>query len=109
MIFSVVKNQIRPKYADDWPALADEFTTATRAEPGNICFDWYRSVDDPNMYVLVEAFEDAAAGEVHVNSEHFKKATALLPTLFSAVPEIVNVEVPGGWSRMAEVQGDADS
>ena len=58
------------------------------------------------MYVLVEAFEDAAAGEAHVNSEHFKKATALLPTLFAEIPEIVNVEVPGGWSRMAEVQAE---
>ena len=47
-----------------------------------------------------------AAGEVHVNSEHFKRATALLPTLLADIPEIVNVEVPGGWSRMAEVQGD---
>ena len=105
MILVVVKNPIRPKYADEFPSLVADFTAATRAEPGNICFDWYRSVDDPNMYVLVEAFEHAEAGDAHVNSEHFKKATELLPTLFAAVPEIVNVEVPGGWSRMAEVEG----
>jgi quinol monooxygenase YgiN len=105
VILVVVKNPIRPKYADEFPSLVADFTAATRAEPGNICFDWYRSVDDPNMYVLVEAFEDAEAGDAHVNSEHFKKATELLPTLFAAVPEIVNVEVPGGWSRMAEVEG----
>ena len=49
MILVVVKNPIRPKYADDFPKLIEEFTAATRAEPGNICFDWYRSVDDPNM------------------------------------------------------------
>jgi quinol monooxygenase YgiN len=105
MILVVVKNPIRPKYADQFPELIKEFTEATRAEPGNISFDWSRSVDDPNMYILVEAFADAAAGEVHVNSPHFKKAMEVLPTLFSAVPEIVNVEVPGGWSRMAEVGG----
>jgi len=103
VILVVVKNPIRPKYADRFPELIAEFTAATRAEPGNISFDWSRSVDDPNMYILVEAFEDAAAGEVHVNSAHFKKAMEVLPTLFSAVPEIVNVEVPGGWARMAEV------
>ena len=107
MILVVVKNPIRPKYADDFPKLTAEFTEATRAEPGNICFDWYRSVDDPNMYVLVEAFVDREAGDAHVNTPHFKKATELLPTLFSDVPEIVNVEVPGGWSRMAEVQGES--
>ena len=25
--------------------LMDEFTTATRAEPGNISYDWYRSAE----------------------------------------------------------------
>jgi quinol monooxygenase YgiN len=108
VILVVVRNPIRLKYADDFPKLVEEFTAATRAEPGNICFDWSRSVDNPNMYILVEAFEDAAAGETHVNSEHFQKAMTLLPKLIEGTPEIVNVEVPGGWSQMAEVQGDAN-
>jgi quinol monooxygenase YgiN len=30
--------------ADDWPALVEEFTTATRAEPGTLWFDWYRTM-----------------------------------------------------------------
>jgi quinol monooxygenase YgiN len=107
MIFIVVKNPVRPEFADEWPALMEEFTTATRAEPGNICFDWYRSVEEPNVYVLVEAFRDGAAGEAHVNSDHFKAAMARLAQLLAEVPEIVNVEVPGdGWARMAEVQLD---
>ena len=59
------------KYADEWPVLAAEFTAATRAEPGNICFDWFRSVDDPNVYLLVEMFRDRAAGDAHLNSDHF--------------------------------------
>ena len=56
MIMSIVRHPIRAKYADEWPELSAEFTTATRAEPGNICFDWFRSVDDPNVYLLVEMF-----------------------------------------------------
>ena len=66
MIFIVTKNKVRRKYADEWVSLVDDFTTATRAEPGNLFFDWYRSVDDPTVYVLVEAFQDKAAGEAHV-------------------------------------------
>jgi quinol monooxygenase YgiN len=104
MIFIVVKHPVRPQYADDWPSLVDEFTAATRAEPGNIFFDWFRSVENPNLYVLVEAFRDAAAGHAHVNSDHFQSAMAEVPKWLSDVPEIVNVEVPGqGWSRMAEM------
>ncbi len=109
MIFVVVKHPVRPQYADDWSTLVEEFTAATRAEPGNICFDWFRSVEDPNLYVLVEAFVDRAAGEAHVNSVHFRDAMAQVPTWLSDVPEIVNVEVPGqGWSRMAEMQIETD-
>ena len=76
MIFNVVKQPVRPKYADDWPDLVHHYTMASRAEPGCIFFEWYRSVEDPNVYVLVEAFRDAAAGAAHVESEHFKTATA---------------------------------
>jgi quinol monooxygenase YgiN len=109
MIFIVVKHQVRPQYADDWLTLVEEFTAATRAEPGNIWFDWFRSVEDPNLYVLVEAFQDGAAGQTHVNSVHFRTAMAELPKWLSDVPEIVNVEVPGqGWSRLAEMQIEAD-
>ena len=109
MILIVVKNPIRPERADEFPEIVADFTAATRAEPGNVCFDWYRSVDDPNEYVLVEAFEDAAAGEAHVRSEHFQAAMTVLPTLLAGVPEIVNVEVAAGWSRMAEVERALDS
>ena len=105
MIMSIVRHPIRAKYADEWPELAAEFTTATRAEPGNICFDWFRSVDDPNLYVLVEMFRDRAAGDAHVNSDHFKAAMGQMGHAYSGMPEVVHVEVPGeGWSAMAEVQ-----
>ncbi len=104
MILIVVKQPVRPQYAEEWPTLVEEFTTSTRAELGNISFDWYRSADDPNLWVLIEAFRDAEAGEAHVNSAHFKAAMARLPHLLAGIPEIINVEVPGdSWSRMSEI------
>jgi quinol monooxygenase YgiN len=105
MILSIVRHPLRAKYADEWPVLAAEFTAATRAEPGNLCFDWFRSVDDPNVYLLVEMFRDRAAGDAHVNSDHFKAAMGQMGHAYAGMPEVVNVEVPGeGWSAMAEVQ-----
>jgi quinol monooxygenase YgiN len=105
VILIVVKHPVRPEYADEWPSLVREFTVATRAEPGNISFDWYRSADDPNEWLLVEAFRDGEAGRAHVESAHFRAAVASLPTWLAHVPEIVHVEVPGdGWSRMSEIQ-----
>lgn len=105
MILIVVKNPVRPEVANEFPSLMGPFTAATRAEPGNVCFDWYRSVDDPNVYTLIEAFDDGAAGAAHVSSDHFIAAMELLAQLLAGVPEIVNVEVPGGWARMSEVEG----
>jgi quinol monooxygenase YgiN len=67
MIFIVVRHPIRPEYAGEFPRIVAEFTAATRAEPGNISFEWSRSTDDPATYFLIEAFRDAAAGQAHVN------------------------------------------
>ncbi len=104
MIFIVAKFPAQSEYAEEWTSRVAEFTEATRAEPGNLFFDWFRSVDDPNVYLLVEAFRDSTAGEQHVNSAHFKSAMMQLPAWLAGTPEIVNVEVPGdGWSRMAEL------
>lgn len=104
MIFIVVKFTIRPDRADEWLSLVDDFTQATRAEEGNIFFEWNRSVDDPNQFVLVEAFADGKAGEVHVNSEHFRTAMDWMPDVIATKPSIVNVEVPqNGWSEMGEL------
>jgi quinol monooxygenase YgiN len=104
VIFIVVKFPVRPNRSDQWLSLVADFTKATRAEPGNIFFQWSRSADDPNEFVLLEAFRDGEAGVAHVSSEHFKVAMASLPDAISDTPQIVNVQVPGdGWSRMAEL------
>jgi len=104
MIFIVVKFAVRPEYADQWLDRVRPFTEATRAEPGNLWFDWSRSVDDPNEFVLLEAFRDAEAGAQHVGSDHFKQALAEQPALLAGIPRIVNVEVPGTeWQALAEM------
>lgn len=104
MIFITVKFPVKPEHADKWMTVVKDFTEATRAEPGNLWFDWSRSVEDPNEYVLVEAFQDDA-GEAHVSSDHFKKAQAELPQYLVETPRIVNFTVPGEqWSRLGEME-----
>jgi quinol monooxygenase YgiN len=101
----VVKFEVLPEHSEDWLARVKPFTEATRAEPGNLWFDWSRSVDDENEFVLVEAFRDGDAGAAHVSSQHFKDAMELLPTMLASTPRIVNVEAPGSdWSRMGELE-----
>ncbi len=106
MIFITAKFLVKPEHTDRWPEISKSFTEATRAEPGNLWFDWSRSVDDPNEYVLVEAFQDDAA-EAHVTSEHFRQAQADLPQYLQETPRIVNFQVPGStWSELGEMKVD---
>ncbi|MFF7359263.1 antibiotic biosynthesis monooxygenase [Streptomyces sp. NPDC008125] len=104
MIFIAVKFTVLVAERDNWLPAVEEFTLATRSEPGNLFFDWSYSVENPNQFVLLEAFASAEAGEAHVKSAHFQAAVKTMSSLVAEVPEIINVEVPGeGWSRMAEV------
>lgn len=104
MILIVVKFTVRPEVGDEWLEKVQEFTTRTRNEPGNVFFEWSRSAENPNQFVLIEAFQDGDAGSAHVNSDHFKKAMAWMPRAIASKPQIINVEVAqDGWSEMAEL------
>lgn len=104
MIFIVVKFEVRPEYSDSWLDRVDDFTKATRGEPGNLWFEWSRSVEDENEFVLLEAFRAAEAGAAHVSSDHFRAAMASMPPLLASTPRIVNTEVPGTqWSALGEM------
>ncbi len=107
MIFITAKFRVRPESADRWPEIVAEFTRATRAEPGCLWFDWSRSLDDPNEYVLVEAFRDDEAGAAHVQSEHFRQAQRDLPPHLAETPRIINTTIPqDDWSRLGEMAVD---
>jgi quinol monooxygenase YgiN len=105
VIFITAKFRVRPEYADQWPDITREFTDATRAEPGNLWFDWSRSLDDSSEYVLVEAFRDEDAGGAHVQSAHFEHAIATLPRYLVETPRVVSQTVDqDDWSQLAEMR-----
>jgi quinol monooxygenase YgiN len=104
MIFITAKFKVLPEDADNWPVITADFTAATRAEPGNLWFDWSRSLDDANEYVLIEAFADDEAAGAHVNSDHFKAAQQTLPPHLAETPHIVNFKLDqSDWSELGEL------
>lgn len=106
MYFIVVKFPVKPESAEQWPEIIHSFTEATRAEPGNIFFEWSRSLEDANEYVLVEAFTNDGAGP-HVSSDHFKAALETMRPHLTSTPQIVSRQVDGsGWEPMGELQID---
>ncbi|GAA1392547.1 putative quinol monooxygenase [Luteococcus peritonei] len=105
MITITVKWDVKPEYADDFMELTREFTEACRAEPGCLWFDWSRSVDNPNEYILIEAYADAEAGSAHVNSEHFTKAMKEQGRYAATRPQVISYEIPqDGWNDLGEIE-----
>lgn len=108
MIFITARFTVKPEHADQWTEISRAFTEATRAEEGCLWYDWSRSVEDPTVYVLVEAFRDGDAGAAHVSSVHFKQAQAELPAYLQRTPDIVHFEVDqDGWSELGELAVNA--
>ncbi|WP_338749728.1 putative quinol monooxygenase [Janibacter alittae] len=106
MILIVVKYKTKPEWTQQWPELVTEFTQATRAEPGNIFFEWSKSLEDEHEWVLVEAFQDDA-GEAHVTSDHFAKGLAAMKPALAETPRIISRVVDGsGWEEMGELRVD---
>ncbi len=103
MIFIAVRFKVRPEFSERWLELVADFTQATRAEPGNLWFDWSRSVEDPGEFVLLEAFKDGTGG-AHVQSDHFQQAMKTMLPALAATPRIINTDLPGEqWSEMGEL------
>lgn len=106
MYFITVKFDVKPESVESFPETVREFTEATRQEPGNIFFEWSKSLENPNEFVLVEAFTDEGAGP-HVNSDHFKKGLEAMRPHLTATPKIISRQVEGdGWEPMGELQID---
>ena len=104
MIFITATFRVLPEHVEYWQQLSAPFTAACRAEEGCLWFDWSRSLEEPDVYVLVEAFRDGDAGAAHVQSEHFKAAQQTLPAYLVETPKIVSVEVPQqGWGELGEM------
>ncbi|WP_040161021.1 putative quinol monooxygenase [Nigerium massiliense] len=107
MIAITVKWDVLPQYVDSFLDLTREFTEACRAEPGCLWFEWSKSVDNPNEFVLIEAYKDAEAGREHVESDHFKKAMATQGRYAATRPKVVSVEAEqDGWNELGEIEMD---
>lgn len=105
MILIVLKAQIRPDKREEWLSGIAQYTKDVNSEPGNISFDYYENVEKPNEFVIVEVFQDSAAGDAHVKTDHAQK---FFDFMGSVVPEkpLINFQSEDGkdvWGEMGEV------
>ncbi|AQZ62549.1 unnamed protein product [[Actinomadura] parvosata subsp. kistnae] len=101
MLLSVVTSTVLPGQEAAWLSLVEDFTQATRAEPGNVLVEWSKSVTDPQQYIALEGYTGPETIGVHMDSEHFKAAMAGLMDLIAGAPEVISGHVEqDGWGPM---------
>ncbi len=61
------------------------YVTMVLTEPGCIAFDVYRGIDNRRLFILVEQYDDRAAIDAHIASDHFAEvAIAVLRPLLES-------------------------
>jgi quinol monooxygenase YgiN len=60
----------------------------TRAEPGCISYDLYRSAVDPATFITVELWKDQADLDAHMQTPHIAAALSAAEDAFAAAPAI---------------------
>lgn len=63
--------------------LLQELALATRTEPKNLYYDFFRSPTEPNHFVILEQYSDANGLAEHRDTAHFKELGlgAIIPLL----------------------------
>jgi len=57
-------------------------------DPGTLMYIVHRSVDDPNIFMVYEQYENQAAYEAHSKTEHFRAWGQAVRGMFAGRPEI---------------------
>jgi len=71
MIYVVATSQVKPDRRDAFIAGAKECIAATRKEKGCLSYDSHASINDPNLFVVVERWESREDLIAHGRAPHF--------------------------------------
>jgi quinol monooxygenase YgiN len=72
MIYVVATSQVKPESRDAFIMGAKECITATRKEKGCIAYESHTSINDPNLFVVVERWETREDLNAHGRASHMK-------------------------------------
>lgn len=77
--------QAKPGLGDQVCELLGQLTDATRQEPANLSYEFFRSPQDPDRFVILEQYTDPAGLDAHRASEHFQRLGfgTIIPMLVS--------------------------
>ncbi len=71
MLVTLVHVHVKPEHVDDFIEATRRNHEGSVQEPGNLRFDVIQSVEEPNRFVLYEAWRDEAAMAAHKETPHY--------------------------------------
>jgi len=78
----------RPEAAGEVRAVLSGLVAPTRAEAGCLGYELLQNTSDPTDFTFVEEWEDDAALDAHLATEHISAALSRLPGLLAREPDI---------------------
>jgi quinol monooxygenase YgiN len=70
-----------------------DLVVASRAEDGVLDYRATTDVEDPDTLRFVEQYEDEAALQAHLETDHYERFERALPEWLSGHPDVVQFEV----------------
>ena len=64
---------VKPEHREDFLRASTDNARHTAAEPGNLRFDVLQQVEDPNRFLLYEAYRDEAGMQAHKETPHYAR------------------------------------
>jgi quinol monooxygenase YgiN len=68
-----VRYSVKEEELDAVLAALRPLVEESRREPGCLMYQAHRDVEDPNVFLLYEQYEDETAFQAHADSDHFQK------------------------------------
>jgi len=72
MIYVVATSQVKPESRDAFIKGANECIAATQKEKGCLSYESHTSINDPNLFVVVERWESREDLNAHGRAPHMK-------------------------------------
>ncbi len=96
MITFIAHLTVRPENAAAFEALMTQVAAQTHAhEPGVAYYEWARSVDEADTYVVIEVYRDVAAQAAHMATDWVRSSLPRSAALIEGKPHIRQYVTPG--------------
>ncbi len=96
MITFIAHLRVKPENAAAFEALMTHVAAMTHEhEPGVLYYEFARSVDEPDTYVVVEVYQDVQVHAAHMESEWVREGLPRSAQLIEGEPDIKQYVSPG--------------